>query len=366
MRKGFGALAVAGALGLGTVHADGPAVSGYVDFGYNYNLNGLKANTYRAFDTQANTFTLNNAEVVLSGMGPSDVNYRIDLNYGKDASVVSATDGTGNDQFNVQQAFLSFPCPLTNGTVTAGKFVTPFGAEVIESKDNMNISRGFLFTYAIPLVHTGVKYDKSFGEGFSVAGGVVNGWDKSDDTNKGKSFFAQTSLNVLPKVSITVGGMYGPEIASPAYSTATASSTEKFSRSLVDAIVKYTPTGKLTLVANVDYGVEEGVAFESTASDDKTANWAGIALYADYAFTDSVSGALRYENFDDEGSRMTSGPEIHQTVNSYTATLQKKWNGLTGRLEYRMDSSTDKVFTKDDGSLDDTQSTIGVNLTYSF
>ena len=38
-----------------------------------------------------------------------------------------------------------------------GKFVTPIGAEVIESQDNWNYTRSILFGYAIPFYHVGVR-----------------------------------------------------------------------------------------------------------------------------------------------------------------------------------------------------------------
>lgn len=360
------AVAVA-ALGMGNALAEGPTVSGFVDFGYLYNLNGLNATKYRAFDGNANSFTLQNAELVVSGKSASDVGYRVDVDYGNDAGVVNVFDGSqpAGSQIDLQQAFIAVPCPLTKGVFTIGKFVTPFGAEVIEAKDNYNYSRGVLFTNAIPLVHTGVKYDKSFMDGkYTVTGGLVNGWDISKDNNKGKTFIAQTGINLIPKVAITVGGAYGPETTSPAF-TGPGASTEKLSRSLVDTIVKYTPTSKLTLLANADWGVEEGAGFQPTSTDDVTANWAGVALYANYAFTDTWAGTLRYENFDDEGSRLTGGA-LHQTINSITGTLQYKMKDVITRLEYRTDQSTDKVYTKKDGTSDDTESTLGVQVIYSF
>ncbi|MBK6880934.1 MAG: porin [Elusimicrobia bacterium] len=358
-------LAIA-ALGLGAARAEGPTISGSVDLGYSYNFNGLDASAYRAFDANANSINLQYAEMVVTGKTASDVGYRVDVGYGNDAGVVSFFDGSGNDQINLQQAFLTFTCPITKGTITAGKFVTPFGAEVIEAKDNYNISRGLLFTNAIPLVHTGAKLDKGFMDGkYNVTAGVVNGWDVSADNNKGKTFLAQAAINTLPKISVIVGGAYGPEVASPEFTTPGTGSTEKFSRGLVDAIVKYTPTDKLTLLANADWGVEEGAAFEPTASDDTTANWAGVALYANYLFSDTLSGTLRYENFDDEGSRLTGGT-THQSLNSYTATLQYKMKDVTYRLEFRQDQSSDKVFTDADGAADDVQSTLGAQVLFAF
>jgi hypothetical protein len=347
-----------------TVRADGPTVSGFVDFGYNYNLNKQTTNVYRGFDNKANTLTLQNAEVDLAGKMENGVGYQIDLMYGYDATLTHSTgfdqSGASNVQFDVQQAYVNFPCPITGANIVLGKFVTPFGVEVIESKDNYNISRGVLFNYAIPFTHTGVKLDKSFADGkYTVAGGLVNGWDNMQDNNTGKSLFAQVGTTVLPKTSILVGGIYGPEQAT------TTPSIEKNGRSLLDAIVKVTPTDKLTLIANIDYGVEEGAGFEPTASDDSTANWAGLGLHANYAFSDTLSAALRYENFDDEGSRL-SGGAIHQTVQTYTATLQKKYNGVTYRAEVRQDLSSDKVFVEDDLTPTDSQTTVGLQVILPF
>lgn len=365
IKRGVSVAAAVVTLGWGTAQAEAPAFSGYVDLGYNYNFNGMGDNTNRAFDGQANTFKLQAAELDAQGKVSGDVTYRVDLQFGHDASVISTLDGSADEQMNIQQAFISMPCPWTGGLVTVGKFVTPFGAEVIESKDNYNQSRGLLFSWAIPAVHTGVKYDKGFMDGkWTVTAGVANGWDINDDNNKGKSGFVQTSLGMLPKTSIIIGGMYGPEAASPAY-TGGLGTTEADGRGLVDVIVKVTPTDKLTLLANADWGVEEGAGFEASGSDDTTANWSGIAAYANYMFSDTWSGAFRYENFDDEGSRITGGSESN-ILQSYTFTLQKKIGDVLARLEYRTDMSQDEVYVDKDGMPDDVESTLGVSLTLPF
>ena len=38
--------------------AEGPSLSGFVDFGYNYNFNKMPTNTLRSFDAKANSFSL--------------------------------------------------------------------------------------------------------------------------------------------------------------------------------------------------------------------------------------------------------------------------------------------------------------------
>ncbi|HRY28447.1 MAG TPA: outer membrane beta-barrel protein, partial [Elusimicrobiota bacterium] len=141
----------------GQVAAEGPAFSGFIDFGYNYNFNGRTINTLRGFDANANSLTLQNAELVAEGRSQSNVGYRVDVDYGYDASLIHSagftSTGNGTLQTDIQQAYITVPCPLTRGTVTVGKFVTQHGAEVIEAKDDYNITRGFLFTYVIPYTH---------------------------------------------------------------------------------------------------------------------------------------------------------------------------------------------------------------------
>ena len=372
-QRGVGLLAGVVIFGLaGTAGAEGPSITGFVDTAYNYNFNKQSYNDLRGFDAQANSITLQNAEIDFEGKVSDRVGYRIDLMYGYDATLTKSagfssaeTTITGSTnpaetttqlQFDVQQAYATFPCPLTDATFTLGKFVTPFGAEVIEAKDNYNTSRGFLFNYAIPFTHTGLKWDKGFSDGkYAATLGITNGWDNMSDNNTGKTFIAQAATIVLPKTKVVLGGAYGPE------QSTSVPSIEKNGRALVDAIVTVTPTDKLTLVANYDYGVEEGVA-GFPMGDNTTANWAGIGIHANYALTDMFSVAARYENMDDEGSR--TGTE--QVLHSGTVTLQAKKDSVTYRLEYRQDQSTQDVFVDSDGMAADTQDTVGVQVVFAF
>jgi hypothetical protein len=351
-----------------TASAEGPTVSGFVDFGYNYNFNKMSTNRLRTFDGNSNTFTLQNAKVALAGKTDSNVGYQVDVMYGYDATQTHSagfiTDSAGvatpNAQVDLEQAFINFECPLTHGKVTLGKFVTLHGAEVIEAKDNFNISRGLLFNYAIPFTHTGVKYDKALGP-VALTGAVVNGWDNLQDNNKGKSLMGVVGYTVSPNLSLTVGGMHGPEQA-----TATPS-IEKNGRSLVDSLVKFT-AGKLTLIANHDWGVEE---FLGPVPAGETMNWQGLGLHGNLAFNDTCSAAVRWETLDDEGSRTnptTLNPAVTdgQVLHSITGTLQHKMNGVIYRLEYRQDTSSKKVFLEDDGSFTDTQSTVGAQVIFAF
>jgi hypothetical protein len=358
MRSAFGALLAVAMMAGQTRAAEGPDVSGFVDFGYNYNLDGLQTNALRSFD----------------------VSYRVDVNYGFDATITQSAGAAGaasfgGNQIDLQQAYLSKPCPWTGGTITAGKFVTPFGAEVIEAKDNFNTSRGLLFNFAIPFTHTGIKYDKGFGDMLSLAAGVVNGWDNLQDNNKGKSVFAQVGVKPSDTISLMVGGIHGPEQGTAA---PPLPSIEKNGRGLVDTVLTVKPTENLTLVANHDWGVEEALVpvFTPPATFGlKAATWQGLGLHGKYAISETFAGALRWETLDDNGLSRTgtalaatfpAGADTNVTLNSITATLECRMNDVITRLEYRQDGASKKVFLDDKGKAQDSQSTVGVQWIYAF
>ena len=71
----------------------------------------------------------------------------------------------------LKEAYVSYLAPVGKGLqVDFGKFVTPMGAEVIESKDNWNYSRSILFGYAIPFYHFGVRAKYAFNDKYSLTG----------------------------------------------------------------------------------------------------------------------------------------------------------------------------------------------------
>jgi len=80
--------------------------------------------------------------------------------------------------FDLQEAYISARIPIGNGPVVkVGKFVTLLGYEVIESPLNLNYSRGYLFSLAIPFTTTGGLVSYSFTDWLSAQAGLVLGWD---------------------------------------------------------------------------------------------------------------------------------------------------------------------------------------------
>lgn len=336
------------------------SLSGFVDTSYGYNFAGpdSRTNTARVFDTEANNFNLQAAEVVLEKLPPEEggAGFRSDLYFGQDAEVITPT-GSTRDQFDLEQAYISlkpssnFNLPIGNWQwLKFGKFVTMHGAEVIESKDNWNFSRSLLFGYAIPFTHTGIRAGYQFFNGVSGYLGINNGWDNVKDNNKTKSVEGALAWAVNDKLSFNLAGMYGPEQASNDHSQ----------RGLIDFLATYKPFDKWTLMLNGDYAHED-----DGLTAGKDGSWSGVAGYLRYDAAGWMSLISRTEFFSDrQGLRVTSG--TMQDLWETTLTLElRPYKDLIARLEYRRDESSSPIFSRNQKSIDH-QDTIGLEAIYTF
>src|SRR5437016_3670498 len=172
-------------------------ISGFVDgyYGYNFNKPFNRRNQLRNFDFKNNEFGLNLAELVVERKASEDsrFGFRLDLDFGPATDWVhSAEPGGGGVYKNVQQAYVSFVSPVGKGLqIDVGKFVTWNGAEVIETKDNWNYSRGLLFAWAIPYYHAGVRATYTVNDKVTLMGALVNGWNNVVENNTGKTVGAE-------------------------------------------------------------------------------------------------------------------------------------------------------------------------------
>ncbi len=339
----------------------GVNLSGFVDTTYTYNFNTPKSprtNTLRVFDTRANSVMLNNAELVLEKpvSVESPVGFRTDLDFGTDSEVVGGVTtglGTGDDEVDLQQAYVEYLAPVGNGLdVKAGKFVTLHGAEVIESKDNWNISRSLLFGFAIPFTHTGVRANYAWCDKFSTVVGVNNGWDVVDDNNEAKT--VELGFTAIPLEKVSVGSTYmlGAE--------QTGNNTNQ--RSLWDIVASYQPIEPLQLKLNYDYGWED-----NAAGFHNNAVWQGLAGYARYALNDQWALALRGEWFSDPDGVRTALGRTGLKVYEWTATSEYQLNKhLLSRLEYRHDQANENVFLHDKSGQRPNQDTIALEFIAPF
>jgi len=352
------------------------SVTGFVDGYYEYNFGHPHLNApsvlpgnpntglsgLRAFDSPYSQFMLNTAELIFDK--PPDANNsrlggHLSLWYGNGTNVVGASDpaGLGFAQY-LKEAYGSYLAPLGKGLeIDFGKFVTPFGAEVIESKDNWNYSRGLLFTYAIPLYHFGLRTKYVFNDKYQISAYFVNGWNNQVDNNTGKTFGVQFGWNPNKKFSLVQNYMIGAE----------ETQNNSNPRQLWDTVATYSPTGKLSLMMNFDYGRGDRVT-----GVVNPVWWSGVAGYLRYQVNDNYAFSTRYEYYNDPFGFTTfvtqppPFPGYGQHINEVTETFERKIHtNLITRLEYRRDMASRPTLYKGTTPVD-SQDTLAAGLIFTF
>ena len=330
-------------------------MSGFIDTAYSHNFNnpGDSANGGRIFDVNDDSFTLHQAQLLFEReavMGKSLADrsgFALRLGYGEDARVFAPGDTDAGDEFDIEEAYVTFA--LTDKLqAKMGKYATLLGAEVIESKDNLNFSRSFLFGFAIPFTHTGVRLNYAPSDVVDINIGLVNGWDTlGNDDNGTPSIEASMTLNG-GNISWSNAIIYGDEPSG-------VTQTERF---VYDTIVALDATDQLSFMVNFDYGSEQGTSLV-TAGDNS--NWYGAAAYAHYAATDRIGFTVRSEVFRDaDGARTGMQQTLYETT---LTTAYKMTSALQTRLEFRHDESNVPGFF---AAGKDHQNTIAAELIFSF
>lgn len=330
-------------------------LSGFVDmyYGQNFNNPANRTSGLRSFDWASNQFGLNLVELVVDKpVDPknSRTGYHVALGFGQAMNVVNSSDpgGLGFAQY-LKEAYFSYLAPVSKGLqVDFGKFVTPHGEEVIETKDNFNYSRGLLFSYAIPYYHFGLRAKYTFNDKYSLTGYLVNGWNNVLDNNSGKTYGLTFGWNPTKKLGIVQNYMAGPE----------GTNNNSDWRQLSDTVVSYALTSKLSTVFNYDYGRGDRIAGVSTP-----VYWTGVAGYLRYAVAKHVAVTNRYEYYNDHyGFTTGTAQHLHESTTTVERLIA---NHVISRLEFRRDMSNKPVFLKGATPVG-TQNTFAAGLVYTF
>ncbi|HEX4997148.1 MAG TPA: porin [Terriglobia bacterium] len=342
----FAVLVLMGTLLSGAALAEDVEISGSFDGYYQFSMNRPADQMIpaRSFDFRHSTFSLNYAELVVEKKA-EPLGFRADIGFGDASKVVHATEpaivngGSSLYQY-LQQAYVM---AKVNDKVQLdfGKFVTPFGAEVIETKDNWNYTRGLLFNYAVPFYHFGLRANFEYNDKVSYALYVVNGWNNVQDNNSAKSVAASVTMKPSEKFTVIANAMVGKEEPNslPFANTGFGGGQLSFAapgtptRRLLDAVLTYEVNDKLSLMANYDYGTESHM------------DWKGIAAYGKVKVRDWVTVIPRYEWFQDTDGFVTG--TTGQTLQETTLTFQFPVNDNSSvYVEWRSDwnRSTDPAF----------------------
>ena len=321
----------------------------YLQGGYTYNFKdpASRENDLRVFDHKENSFTFDLAQLVFTKDAPlGGVGYKLKLSAGETAKFIhSAGLGKADDEFDLTEAYVDYLAPVGRGLkLRFGKFVTYFGAEVIEAKDNPNYSRSLLFNYAIPFTHTGLMAGYAMSDQLSANLYLVNGWDNTDDNNSGKSVGLSVGYTPAEQLSMLFNLMYGPE-----------RDNSSDSRFLFDWVGTIKPSKNLSFILNADYGDDKNGA------GTKDAKWYGVAGIAKYDFNDKYSLSGRAEYFNDkDGFRTGTAQKLYEVTVTPEVRIAQ---GIIVRPEYRHDWSNEHSF---DGGSKKTQDTVALAVMYTW
>ncbi len=334
---------------------------GFLSASYSYNFNrpASGTNQLRVFDFDDNTFKVDVFELVAQKpvAKPRDSGIRVDLTLGSSIPRVTASSGlfrddTGeSEDIDVHQAFVSWIAPAGSGLrLDFGKFITPFGYEVIDGYDgwNDNATRSLLFGFAIPFTHVGARASYALSPRAALTAMVVNGWDVARDNNHSKSVGGQVALTPTEGFAVYLNGMWGPE----------RSENDSDPRTLLDAVATLRVGRRLTLGVNADWGTDR-----NAVPSGKDAVWSGAAGYVRLMIVPSFALIARGETFDDRDGARTG---VSQSLSEFTVTPELRLTPrLLVRADARVDRSNHRVFEESQG-LARSQPTALFDVVYSF
>lgn len=355
----------------------GISISGFLDSSYTWSSNrpGFGNDddiSLRVFDKDHNEIVFNHLNLTLEKPEKDwGVGLKLVADFGRTAELlreatlwgsklqVPGAGSGGEPSAELREAFVTFTVPIGAGLqVKGGKFVTLMGTEIISApgSPNPNISRSYLFGFAIPFTHTGVLFSYPVTSIFTLMGGPVTGWDNPRDNNRQPSFHGGFTLTPAEVFSFTASTMIGPE----------QRHHSGRNRITTSGVATIKPISALTLFLEYTHGHEDKV----TASL-RDGTWHGFAGIASYDWTDRFNTALRGEFFkDSDGARLGGNiPGTHKDVTVGEITLTgayKLTEKLLGRVELRQDWADERVFQKGNTRSDKNQTTLALQVIYTF
>ena len=401
-------------------------VSGAVEAQYvqNFNNPNTNLNQLRIFDTQANSFVPQVAQLMVerpasAGSATDRIGFRARLNFGPQSRFSRARTnyqpGADSTELDIHELYAEYIAPIGNGLkIQAGKINTLIGLEVINSWENPNISRSFTFGLSQAFTETGVRFTYPITSWATAQVGLINGWDNIEDNNRGKTVTWNLALTPVEMFGISFYGSYGNEQsngnavfgnAGTAICTPGTLGCDPTAKRLVaGSLITIKPTAKDTLILEPYYGNEENASTAGFNSSSRNARWNALLAYYTHDFNDqsephAFSLRVRGEIFEDAGGVRTcvggnnfnggtnvcaggpggftagapgggfnvqTGGGARQTLWEGTITLQyKPAPALITRAEFRYDKSDKNVFLRDSVGINN-QQTLGFSVVYLF
>lgn len=334
-------------------------IDGYYE--YNFNQPIGRVNLLRAYDVSSNSFSLNQANLILEHAANPDAGSRfgarLDLQYGQATETVqgnSVNELRPQTYRPVWQAYGTYVFPVGSGlTLDFGKWASSLGAEGNYNKDQINYSRSYYFNF-LPFYHMGFRAAYNVTPKVNLTYWLVNGTQQAEDFNGFKSQALIFTIKPASTVSWNVNYYFGQEQrdvsamlnpglpdgpTQPGLPVSNITPTPDGREHVFDTYLTWNATPKLTLVGEGDYLINR--VFSSSAPQHVT----GGAAYARCQITPKFALAGRGEYMSDRGG-LFSG--LTQALKEATATAEYKFaEGFLARTEWRRDFSNQPFFLTD-------------------
>jgi hypothetical protein len=248
--------------------------------------------------------------------------------------------------------------PLGKGVeVDFGKWASSLGLEGNYTKDQMNYSRSYWFSF-LPFYHMGLRASIPISDRLAVNYWVVNGTNQVEATNGFKDqLFGFTAKPLKPR-TWTVNYYLGQEHPDRVVSTATnpipvqpgltfqAIRPAPDGRThIFDSYLTWQATSKLTLAAEGDYFIQRLWRHAAPGQSSAPSHADGGAAYLRYQLSPRIAVATRAEYLSDRGG-LFSG--LTQALKENTVTFDYKLaEGFLMRYEWRRDFSNQATFLSD-------------------
>ena len=310
----------------------------------------------------SNNFSLNQANLVMEHAPDVDAGrrwgVRLDLQFGQatDTSQGNPANEPRPDVYrNIFQAYGTYIVPLGKGiTVDFGKWSSSLGVEGNDTKDQMEYSRSFWFTF-LPFYHMGFRASYNVTDKFKVNYWVVNGTNQAEATNAFKDELFGFTATPTKTLSWTVNYYYGqenpdrvpatncgPVPVQPWLCFAAIIPAPNGRTHIFDSYATWQTTPQLTLQIEGDYFIQRVWQNSAPGQSSAPSHVAGGAAYAQYRFTPRVAAAARAEYFaDPDGLFSGITPALKETTLTFDYNVA---TNLLMRYEWRRDFSNQPTF----------------------
>jgi hypothetical protein len=250
-----------------------------------------------------------------------DYGFKLSLMYGADARyshflgfLDQALPKQDRNQFDVVEASatLHAPIPFMSGgmEIKAGLWPSPLGSEVIDPSGNPFYSHSYIFNFAMPLKHTGILTTSHVTDLIDIYLGVDTGENTTfgpyGDDNGTIAGIVGFGLNMLSgNLTLVALSHLGPENPTRAL-TPIGFNANAYMRYENDAVLVWKYSDALTLTTEAAW-TRDDFGTSGYAGHSAPANAFGIAQYASYTLTDSITLNARAEVFRDDNGFFVAG-----------------------------------------------------------